>query len=211
MSADLLAIRLLRPLFVRAMRRALQDKFPPDELKQIIQDAWRHYDDLAQNLPIEPTRGARVMVQLAAMTVGLHNALCAAGLSGEEARETTAQVTWCVYEKLAMPPWQLTRPLAKDRLARVKRVMDWFMRFPYVAPGYDMRYVNAGEDAVAFDVYRCPAAEYFIDQGLSELCVSAFCNLDFPLADRWGVTLERSQTLASGATHCDFRFMKTEK
>ncbi|MFQ5596376.1 MAG: L-2-amino-thiazoline-4-carboxylic acid hydrolase [Anaerolineae bacterium] len=89
--------------------------------------------------------------------------------------------------------------------------MDWFVRFPYTAPGYQMQYVEAEKNTVAFDVgwcptYRCPAADYFARQGLSELCVSAFCDLDPPLADQWGVTLERSQTLAGGATHCNFRF-----
>lgn len=146
------------------------------------------------------------MVRLAAMTIGLHNSLRQAGLTEEEARERTSQVTWLMYEKLTGLPWKLTALLAKSRIARVHRVMDWSMRFPYGPPGYQMQYVQAAENTVAFDVHRCPTADYFARQGLSELCVSAFCNLDYPLADRWGVTLERSQTLAGGATHCDFRF-----
>ena len=199
-------IKLLRPMLAPAMRRVLQDRFSLGELEQVIQGMWRNYDDLAQDLPAEPTLGARIMVRLAAMTVGLHESLREAGLTEEEAGERTSQVTWLVYEKLTGPPWKLTALLAKRRIARVRRVMDWSMRFPYGPPGYQMQYVQAEENTVAFDVHRCPAADYFARQGLSELCVSAFCNLDYPLADKWGVTLERSQTLAGGATHCDFRF-----
>lgn len=203
-------IKLLRPLLASAMRRALQVRFSHQKLKQVIQSAWRNYDHLAQNLPTEPTRGARFMVQLAALTAALYKSLRESGLTGEEARELTSQVTWLVYAKTAMLPWKLTRVLAKDRLARVKMAMDWFMRFLYAAPGYDMRYVDLDEEVVAFDVYRCPAADYFISQGLSELCVSAFCNLDYPLADQWGVTLERPLTLAGGATRCDFCFKRKQ-
>jgi hypothetical protein len=85
-----LMIKLSRPMLALAMRRVLQDRLPPEKLEQVIQDTWRNYDDQAQNLPVEPTLGARVMVRLAAMTVGLHNSLRQAGLTEEEARENVA-------------------------------------------------------------------------------------------------------------------------
>jgi hypothetical protein len=34
----------------------------------------------------------------------------------------------------------------------------------------------------------------------------AACSLDFRMATAWGVTLQRTQTLAGGAAYCDFRF-----
>jgi hypothetical protein len=69
-----------------------------------------------------------------------------------------------------------------------------------------MQYVNAGADSVVFDVRRYPAADFFRSQGLGSLCQKSWCDLDCPLAERWDVTLTRSQTLAGGAGHCDFRF-----
>ncbi len=199
-------VRLLRPLLAWAIRRAMKDRLPSRELKGMVQGAWRTYAGLAQDLPAEPTLGARLMLRLAALTVALFKAMVTAGLTEAEARERTSQVTWLVYERLAAPPWSFTRLLARDPLARMRRAMDLFMRFPYGAPGYDMRYVQAEGEVVAFDVHRCPVAEYFARQGLSELCVSAFCNLDYPLAEKWGVVLERPQTLAAGGPHCDFRY-----
>lgn len=96
--------------------------------------------------------------------------------------------------------------VARTPIHRVRSAMNAYMRFPYASPGYEMEYVSAEGECVAFDVRRCPAADFFRRQGLSDLCVAAFCNLDYLLAEGWSVTLERSQTLAEGASHCDFRF-----
>ena len=199
-------MKLLRPMIAPAIRQVLQDRFSPEELERVIQAAWQTYDGLAPDLPAEPTLGARLMVRLAAMTIGLYQALRQAGLDEEEAQERTSQVTWLVYEKMNRLPWKLAGLGIKDPLARVHRVMGWALHFLYKAPGYQMQFVPAGDETVAIDVHRCPAADYFGRQGLSELCVSAFCNLDYPLADEWGVMLERPLTLAGGAAYCDFRF-----
>jgi len=74
-----------------------------------------------------------------------------------------------------------------------------------------MKYVKTEEGSVAFDVYRCPVSEYFAGKGLSELCVNAFCNLDYPLADKWGVELIRPLTLAAGAAYCNFKYRPKSK
>lgn len=204
--ASRLVVGVLRPFLTKAMRTTLRDTFPAGQLAPTIRETWRRYQQLEPDLPAEPTLGARIMTQLAAMTTAVYQSLRQMGLTEEQTREQTARITWLVYEKMSMPPWRLTRLLTRNRLSRVRRVMGWFMRFPYNPPGYQMQFVPAGEETVAFDVHRCPTADYFASQGLSKLCVSAFCNLDYPLADRWGVTLERPQTLAGGAAFCDFRF-----
>ncbi len=202
--------RALRSILSRSMRKTLRERLTAEELEQVIQQTWRIDDELAQNLPQEPNLGARLVVRAAALTASVYRALLTAGLEAEEARELTSQVTWPIYEKIGKPRWKLSRLFAKHPLKRVKLTMGWSMRFPYSAPGYDMRFVEAGEDVIAFDVHRCPAASYFAAQGLSELCVSSWCNLDYPLAEQWGVVLDRSQTLAGGASYCNFRFRPHE-
>ena len=86
----------------------------------------------------------------------------------------------------------------------------WMKVFPYRKPGYEMDYVDAGEDVVGFDVRRCPPAAYFALHDRSELCTAAFCDLDYPLADRWGLVLDRPHTIARGADHCDFRYRRRQ-
>jgi ubiquinone biosynthesis protein len=69
-----------------------------------------------------------------------------------------------------------------------------------------MEDVAACAEVVAFDVHRCPVADYFRREGRAPLCVPTFCDLDFPLARVWGAVLERTGTLAGGAPRCDFRW-----
>lgn len=202
-----LIVGVMRPGITRAVRRVLGDRFASPEVERILHRTWGSYGDLARDIAAEPTLGARVMVRLAALTVAMDAGLRETGLGVEESRAVVSEITWRIYEKLAWLPWALTRLAARRRIRRVRRAMDMFMTwFPYRAPGYRMRYVPTEGDAVGFDVQRCPVAEYFASRDQAELCVSSFCNLDYPLAEQWGVTFERSQTLAGGATFCDFRF-----
>lgn len=46
-----------------------------------------------------------------------------------------------------------------------------------------------------------------VTQSLSDLCVNTWCALDFRIAENvWSATLERTGTIAAGASHCDFRW-----
>ena len=147
-----------------------------------------------------------VMVRLAAFAASLFRTLEARDLPAGRAQELTSAITWRIYRTLAWLPWKATRVISGDPLARVKAAMDLFMRFPYSRPGYHMDYVDGGNRCVAFDVLRCPVAEYFAREGLSELCAASFCDLDFALASEWSLELHRPLTLSRGNDLCDFRF-----
>ncbi|MEP6895030.1 MAG: L-2-amino-thiazoline-4-carboxylic acid hydrolase, partial [Chloroflexota bacterium] len=103
-------------------------------------------------------------------------------------------------------PWFAGGAFTQDGFQRLKVATDAFRSFPFGSPAYLWQDVDAGEGVVGFDCLRCPVAEYFESHNLSELCVQTFCKLDFPLAEQWGATLERTGTIASGAPHCDFRW-----
>jgi ubiquinone biosynthesis protein len=199
-------IRLLRPLLAPAARRALRDRFGPEEIGCILDDAFRDYERQRPLLPREMQTGPRWMVRCAALTAGLYRALVKRRLTEIEARKRTAAVTWLVYEQMARIPWMLARLIERKPYERLKKATDLFRRFPFRAPAYDMVDVPAEGGVVAFDVSRCPVAEHLRAQGLPVLCVDAWCNLDFPLANKWGARLERTGTLAQGAECCDFRW-----
>ena len=200
-------MRLLRPIVAPATRHALEDRFAPAEIRSVLADAFDDYDRHRPALPREPQIGPRWMVHLAALTAGFHRALLGRELDAAEARRRTAEVTWLVYQKLARIPWALARAMKRTPYERLKRATDLFRRFPFRAPSYDMVDVPAERGVVAFDVRRCPVADYLRTQGLSELCVDAWCSLDVPLAREWGARLERTSTLARGADRCDFRWV----
>ena len=71
------------------------------------------------------------------------------------------------------------------------------------------REVFESEAAAEFNVTRCPFAEYLIEQGAAELTAAAACNLDYRMAKTWGAKFQRSQTIATDAAHCDFKYTVT--
>ena len=80
----------------------------------------------------------------------------------------------------------------------------WMTRYFFSSP---FRHQHLPSEAgVSFDVTLCPLADYFKDQGVPELTQHAACNLDYCAAREYGVDLVRTQTIADGAAHCDFRW-----
>jgi ubiquinone biosynthesis protein len=191
----------------RALQEAFGDVCDRDDLEKLKAATERAYRQLASSIPREPTMGARVMVLLSALTVSLYRAAREQGFDHAEAVSRTAASNWVIYRGMTDAIWKPTRLLSSDPLARVHHAMWALMKiYPYRKPGYDMDFVDAGRDTVGFDVRRCPAAEFFASQGLSDLCKAAFCDLDYPMADRWGVELDRELAISTGADHCNFRF-----
>jgi len=176
------------------------------EVGRIFGRLWAHFDDLAPGIPWEPTFGSRMNVALAALTVAAYRALGEAGIPGPAAGDLIKEIAWRVYRIWALLPGAIARLVTRRPVKRLRVATGLFRRFPFNPPGYRMEDVAAA-GAVAFDVYRCPVAEYFRAHGLGELCVGTWCALDEPLAAMWGSALERQGTLAAGAARCDFRWV----
>jgi ubiquinone biosynthesis protein len=204
-------IRLLRPLLAPVVRRALRSRFSSPDIHGVLDDAFNDYEQQRLGLPKERELGARLMVHFAALTASFYRGLRARNVTDEDARRLTADMTWRVYEKMAAVPWLIARLTKASSYERLERATQVFRHFPFRAPSYEMVDVDAAADVVAFDVRRCPVAEYFQAQGLSQVCVDAWCNLDVPLAKKWGARLERTGTLAQGAERCDFRWHVEER
>ena len=176
------------------------------EVGLIFGRLWAHFDDLAPGIPWEPTFGSRMNVTLAALTVATYRALGEAGIPDPEAGDLIKEIAWRVYRIWALLPDAIARLVTRHPVKRLRVATGLFRRFPFNPPGYRMEDVPAA-GAVAFDVHRCPVADYFRGQALRDLCVGTWCALDEPLAAMWGSALERRGTLAAGAAHCDFRWV----
>jgi ubiquinone biosynthesis protein len=109
--------------------------------------------------------------------------------------------------QMGEPPLLLAGAFTRDPRKRLRLATDLFRFFPFGAPGYQWRDVSGVEGEVAFDCTRCPVAELFARHNASELCVRTWCELDFPLAEKWGGRLERTGTIAMGKERCDFRWL----
>lgn len=191
----------------KGLHQVFHETLSHREMHKMFKNIRRYFFEMTQKIPKEYTLGARIMVRLAAATVGIYKTLINVGYKETEAEEYTSQITWLIYEKLTTPFWRLTAFIAHSNIDRVRKVMTFFIKwFPYKYPGYDMRDIQFKSNIFAFNVYRCPVAEYFASQELTKLCVSSFCNLDYPLADIWDVILERPDVLAERAKYCNFNF-----
>ncbi len=68
--------------------------------------------------------------------------------------------------------------------------------------------VEQADDVFAFNVTRCRYAEMYRSLGIPELGALFSCNRDGTMVEGFNadITFERTQTIMSGASHCDFRY-----
>jgi hypothetical protein len=197
----------LRPLLAAAIHHELDPRFSKEELARIVHAAADDHAAAQPQLPHD-TGGARVMLHLAALSIGLYRALLAR-VDEATARRYTANVTWRLVRSMMAIPTAVAALTAPPGPERLRRATDLVRRYPLGPPAYQVVDVEGADCAVAFDVLRCPVADYFASQGLADLCCEVFCELDHRLAAEWGVELERSGTLAGGKDRCDFRWRVT--
>ena len=68
--------------------------------------------------------------------------------------------------------------------------------------------LEQNDQTLSFNVTRCRYAELYKALGIPELGAVLSCNRDYALIEGFNgdVNLERTQTIMSGASHCDFRY-----
>jgi len=68
--------------------------------------------------------------------------------------------------------------------------------------------VNSTPTEFHFNVTRCRYSEMYREMGLAELGAILSCNRDGAFCEGYDkrLKMERTQTLMSGASHCDFRY-----
>lgn len=77
----------------------------------------------------------------------------------------------------------------------------------------EIEMLKEGEDEVHFNVVRCKYSEMYRDMGLGEIGHLLSCNRDgtFCTGFNPAIKLDRTQTIMSGASHCDFRYRVEEE
>jgi hypothetical protein len=205
---DKLIFLLISRTAKNAMLSVLSERIPRNILFELNAKVWKNYGTRVVGLKYQPTFGADVMTRLSLLTLMIFEQLCSHGYSDQDAIQATSGMLWIIYERLTMPFWVCTRIFSKTPIKRVGKAMDFFIKhFPYGSPGYEMEILNADHIEYAFNVYKCPAAEFFKKHNRSDLCIASWCNLDFPLADKWEVILDREKTIANGNQFCNFKFL----
>jgi L-2-amino-thiazoline-4-carboxylic acid hydrolase len=77
----------------------------------------------------------------------------------------------------------------------------------------DYSVIEQSQDAFAIDVTGCRYAEFYKELGEPELGFLLVCSADFDTAGGFDpdIELTRTQTIMQGATHCDFRYRRSQK
>ena len=76
-----------------------------------------------------------------------------------------------------------------------------------------MEVLEQDDDHFDFNVVRCRYSEMYRDMGLGDLGALLSCNRDGAFCEGYDSRLEltRTQTIMSGASHCDFRYRWRER
>lgn len=181
-------------------------RFTRRDVRRLLRSAWTGFDELAPELPPEPTLGSRQNVLLACLTLAMFQALLDEGIERGYAAELIGDACWNVYAQWGQIPRVVSGLRTPDPVHRMQTSVNMFLRFPFNRPGYI--YDDLPEPAGrTLDMVRCPVADYLRAHDAGDLAVATWCNLDYQLARMWGGTLERSTTLAGGGGRCDFRFL----
>lgn len=180
-------------------------RFTTSEVKDILNQVWERYDQLALKVPPAPRLGNRMNLLLACVTLACFQVLSGIGIERGYAIELIGDMAWKVYEKWGRIPLFVTRLRSSDPRKRLRMAVNLFLRFPFTPPGYVFNRIDSSE-GISLDMSKCPVSDYLVQEEAADLCTQTWCNLDFALAEMWGGWLERTETLAQGSHRCDFRF-----
>ena len=202
MSIGFLLLYLPAINFRRIARRQLRAHFP-DRSEQVWRSTRTWQSQLAPNRP-RHSASVNVMLRYLEWSCALYRAVQEHGMSQAEAGALVETVMSEAYQPVPAAVFKLSRLRSANRETRVKWLFGMVTRYVYPSP-FVYRHLPS-ETGVSFDVTRCPFADYLKDQGVPELTPHAACNLDYCMAREFGIDLVRSQTIADGSEHCDFRW-----
>lgn len=195
------ALLLLTPSL--AFRRAAQKHLAANDFARVWQRTKILQTQLRKTRP-RHSFGVDQFLRFMEWDNALYRAMRAYGMQPEHAQQLIEVINWEVFGSSIGANFAFSRLRSSQLQTRVQWILDVMFLTLFTKPF--RKQDVASDNDIAFDVTRCPVAEYFQQQGIPELTRTAACNLDYRMANVWGVKLERSQTIAAGDARCDFRF-----
>lgn len=189
----------------RGARRHIKTHFP-DQSVQVWRSTCNWQSQLAPKRPRHSgSAGVDFEMRYLEWSCALYRAVQEHGMNQAEAAALVETIMTEVYRPVPAAVFKFSRLRSAERETRVRWILGMVTRHFLPAPPFCYRYLPS-EKGLAWDVTACPYANYFNDQGVPELAGPAACNLDYCMAREWGIELVRTQTIANGATYCDFRW-----
>jgi len=195
-----------RALVGSRWERALAAQFGALSAESIMARVWRDYLVRLAALPPSRSLGAGLVMRWATLGIAVHRALLARGQPPEVARQALRNLMWDPMRVAGGVAWALAWRPGRSRLSRTRHAMRLFRRLFYAAPDFAWRELPREAGRAGFDCLQCPIARAYAAEGLEDVAVHAICSLERRLSASWGLRLVRTQTLADGGSHCDFRW-----
>ncbi|HWR40519.1 MAG TPA: L-2-amino-thiazoline-4-carboxylic acid hydrolase [Patescibacteria group bacterium] len=206
-----------RPLFLEEFRNVLQGaaqflkpEYGEQQTQNIVRQALEHF---GQQLPAMPEVGGdknwdTPFLLSAAWTVALYNALRSRGKTAEEVSKLIYELNRHELENLPEATVQAAREkmFSPAGLQELREWADWTQKREF-RENWVAAFVEG--DGQGFDYgieyTECALVKYFQAQGVPELA-PYICQNDFLKSRVYGSGLERTQTIARGDGHCNFRY-----
>ena len=195
-----------RALVGRRWHRALATQFDELTADSVMSRVWRDYLVRLAGMPPASGWGAALVGRWTLLAIAVYRALVSRGKAPDLARTVMRNLVWDGYLVIGDLVWRLAWRPGRSRLSRTRAAMDLFRRLFFTTPEFAWRELPGKTGRAGFDCVQCPIARRFADEDLSEVAVHSICSLERRLSARWGIRLVRTQTLADGGAHCDFRW-----
>lgn len=192
----------------RAAGRVLSKEIGRGSAGFVLAQAEAAYPRVAERIPTTRA-GARDLLRTGAYAVALHWALVGYGVDPAKANALIADAVFSSIMPARTALYWISGLRYRNPVDRAHWGSDVARRFYYTPPDWVMEDVEV-DDGFGFDVTRCVAAEFLQSLGMSDLCSQVICDQDVRSAIHHGVVLDRTQTLATGGSHCDFRYRSRE-
>lgn len=196
----------------RLLTSGLKAQYDEEFARRLHQEARQEYEKLIPDIPyIKGQRGKALNIFLlaTAQELALYKAMNALGKSAEEAWELCHRAVRLYAGRI--PGWKkwLMRRLMFSRL--VRKIFARRARRGERGRFGDFEIEYLAGDGSEFDIgvnyHTCGNLQFAKDHG-GEAFAPYICMSDIALSDALGWGLIRTQTLADGCDHCDFRFKK---
>jgi len=171
---------------------------------RVLAQADAAYPLVAERIP-KTRAGARDLLRTGAYAIALSRALFGYGVEPAKANGLIADAVFASIIPARTALYRIGGLRYRSQMDRAKWGSEVVRRLYYTPPDWVMNDVEV-DDGFGFDVTRCVVAEFFHSLGMSDLCNQVICDQDVRTATHHGVVLERTQTLAAGGSHCDFRY-----
>jgi hypothetical protein len=197
------------------VRPFVADRYGEDGADALYRGARRYYGEIIPRIPLIAGIRARMLntfLRITAQEIALYKAVRERGGTAPEAWEICHEAIRLRMKEF--PKWKrwLFRQLMYSRFMRRAVARREEKKVQLGIGNFEVRYHSGdGSDFdIGVDYVRCGNLELAKELGAAEFAPYV-CMSDIALSDALDWGLIRTQTLADGCSHCDFRFKRDAK